>query len=126
VISTVKTSKKIDRSFYDLKKGIPYASLEATQQQKLKTLINVYIKKFRPELINSLKSSPLSETDSMTFAWAGSLEAGKGHYYRIVTKNHLIEYDNVQNKANHPHCVWRLFDGDFGVDMLKEHREKHH
>ena len=33
----------------------------------------------------------------------------------------LIEYDNTQNDANHVHCVWREFEGDWGRDMLAEH-----
>jgi hypothetical protein len=33
----------------------------------------------------------------------------------------LVEYDNVQNDANHIHSVWRDFDGDFGRDLLREH-----
>ncbi|NIP92583.1 MAG: DUF3500 domain-containing protein, partial [Akkermansiaceae bacterium] len=38
----------------------------------------------------------------------------------------LIEYANTQNNANHAHAVWRLFNGDFGRDVLKEHLEKAH
>jgi hypothetical protein len=38
----------------------------------------------------------------------------------------LLEYDNVQNGANHVHCVWRDFDGDFGRDVLVEHRKEAH
>jgi hypothetical protein len=37
-----------------------------------------------------------------------------------------LEYDNIQNGANHPHAVWRDFDGDFGRDLLREHHEKAH
>jgi hypothetical protein len=33
----------------------------------------------------------------------------------------LIEYDNTQNNANHIHCVWRDFNGDWGEDLLAEH-----
>ncbi|GIT38720.1 MAG: hypothetical protein Ct9H300mP7_6410 [Verrucomicrobiota bacterium] len=52
------------------------------------------------------------------FAWAGSLESGKGHYYRIQAPDLLIEYDNTQNGANHVHCVVRDLKRDFGEDLL--------
>ncbi len=58
---------------------------------------------------------------SMTFAWAGSLERGEGHYYRIQAPNLLVEYDNTQNGANHVHTVWRDPQRDFGRDVLAEH-----
>jgi hypothetical protein len=41
----------------------------------------------------------------MYFAWAGALEPGQGHYYRVQTAKYLFEYDNTQNNANHIHAV---------------------
>ena len=38
----------------------------------------------------------------------------------------MVEYANTQNGANHAHAVWRLFDGDFGRDILKDHLDKEH
>ena len=38
----------------------------------------------------------------------------------------VVEYANTQNDANHAHAVWRVFNGDFGRDILKEHVEKEH
>jgi hypothetical protein len=35
-----------------------------------------------------------------------------------------LEYDNIQNGANHVHAVWRDFNGDFGRDLLKRHYEQ--
>ena len=51
----------------------------------------------------------------------GSLDEGEPHYYRVQGPTFLIEYDNVQNGANHVHSVWRDFDGDFGRDVLMAH-----
>lgn len=60
------------------------------------------------------------------FAWAGGVEQGQPHYYRIHGPSFLIEYDNVQNNANHIHTVWRDFELDFGEDLLARHyRESH-
>ena len=62
-------------------------------------------------------------TDEIRFAWMGSTAQGPGlgHYYRIQGPAFLIEYDNVQNRANHQHIVWRDFAGDFGADLLGRH-----
>ena len=59
--------------------------------------------------------------DKIAFAWAGELERGKKHYYRVQGPTFLIEYDNTQNNGNHIHSVWRDFAGDFGRDLLREH-----
>ncbi len=67
-----------------------------------------------------------SDMDRIAFAWAGSVEPGEPHYYRVQGPTFLIEYDNTQNGANHIHSVWRDFDGDFGRDLLREHRTRDH
>jgi hypothetical protein len=63
---------------------------------------------------------------NISFAWAGGLNKGDPHYYRIQTASFLIEYDDTQNGANHIHTVWRDFTGDFGADLLKEHYQASH
>ena len=55
------------------------------------------------------------------FAWAGGIERKQPHYYRLQGPRVLIEYDCVQNNANHSHTVWRDPEGDFGRDLLAEH-----
>ncbi len=59
--------------------------------------------------------------DKIAFAWAGELERGKKHYYRVQGPTFLVEFDNTQNNGNHIHSVWRDFNGDFGRDLLREH-----
>ncbi len=55
--------------------------------------------------------------DKITFGWAGVMEVGGPHYYRVQGPTFLIEYDNTQNNNNHIHSVWRDFAGDFGRDI---------
>ena len=117
---------KVDQSLSEFRKGLKYSEMTPAQQNELKKLINIYIEKFRPELLKSLDNSPMTEINSLVFVWVGSLKPMEGHYYRLVTTNHMIEYDNVRNKANHPHMAWREFDGDFGEDLLKKHHHEHH
>lgn len=66
--------------------------------------------------------------DRVYFGWAGSLEPGQGHYFRIHGPTILIEYDNTQGGANHVHTVWRDPENDFGDDLLRRHYEEaeHH
>ncbi len=66
--------------------------------------------------------------EGLHFAWAGGTEPGEGHYFRIHGPTLLIEYDNVQNGANHVHSVWRDPANDFGDDLLRRHYEEadHH
>ena len=59
--------------------------------------------------------------DKIFFAWAGGVNKGDPHYYRIQGPTFLVEYDDTQNNANHIHSVWRDFNGDFGEDLLREH-----
>ena len=64
--------------------------------------------------------------ENIVFAWAGGLEKGEPHYYRVQGPTFLLEYANTQNNANHVHAVWRDFEGDFGRDLLKEHYQAYH
>ena len=62
----------------------------------------------------------------MHLAWAGPLAAGQPHYCRLQGPGLLIEYGNVQRRANHAHSVWRNPESDFGLDVLAAHRSAHH
>lgn len=102
--------------------GISTDRLDDGQRAQLVALIDVYLSRVAPELAAARRAS-LERTDfgRVTFAWAGSLETGAPHYYRVQGPSFLIEYDNTQNNANHIHSVWRDFAGDFGRDLLREH-----
>ncbi len=51
---------------------------------------------------------------------------GHPHYYRVHGKTFLIEFDNIQNNANHVHSVWRDYKSDFGRDWIAEHYRQDH
>ena len=106
--------------------GIQARDLTADQRRLLFELIDVYLALASDDIANHRRVRLMSdETDSIRFAWAGGMELGEPHYYRVQGPTFLIEYDNTQNGANHVHSVWREFDGDFGRDMLREHRSQH-
>ena len=102
--------------------GIAWGRLSADQQKALWTLVEEYANRLRGELASQdLDKAEKAGKDKISFAWAGGLERGEPHYYRVQGPTFLIEYDNAQNDGNHIHSVWRDFNGDFGVDLLREH-----
>ena len=102
--------------------GVAFGDLSRGQQDILWALIEEYAEAqpaaVAAERLEKVKKAGL---DGIRFAWMGSLTQGEPHYYRVQGPTFLIEYDNVQNGANHVHSVWRDFDGDFGRDMLAAH-----
>jgi len=107
--------------------GISYTALSEDQKEQLLTLLNVYLTTFEPDFeARFWKKIRKAGIENLSFAWAGSLQTGAGHYYRIQGPMLLIEYDNTQNNANHAHAVVRDLTNDYGADILKEHYRKHH
>jgi hypothetical protein len=103
-------------------KGVAYSRLSKDQQGVLMALIEEYLSaQPRAQALQRLDKIKQAGFDSIKFAWMGGLEKGERHYYRVQGGTFLIEYDNTQNNANHIHCVWRDFNGDWGEDLLAEH-----
>ncbi len=105
--------------------GISQEDLNAEQRGMLDRLVKEYLHRLRPEIAEEALAE-IKASGPIYFAWAGEKERGKPHYYRVQGKTFLLEYDNVQNEANHVHCVWRSFDGDFGADLLGQHYKAEH
>lgn len=102
--------------------GLAASAMTEAQQKMLRTLINDYIRRARAEIAEAeWKQIEAAGFDKIHFAWMGSVKKNQGHYYRVQGPTFLLEYDNTQNEANHPHTVWREFKGDFGRDILAEH-----
>ncbi len=107
--------------------GISYNSLTKEQQRVLMQLLDVYVSNyalgFSKKLMDKIQKAGI---ENLSFAWAGSLSAGAGHYYRIQGPMLLIEYDNTQTNANHVHTTVRDLTNDFAEDILREHYQKEH
>lgn len=105
--------------------GIAASKLTAPQKELLMKLIEEYVFRYRSEIAESdLKKIRQAGDDRIHFGWAGGLQPGQGHYYRIQGPTFLMEYDNTQNNANHIHAVWRDLQNDFGEDLLRKHYEQ--
>ena len=107
--------------------GLAYGRMKPEQQAILAKLIKEYLFRCRPDVAaEDLAKIEMAGFDKLFFAWAGGVERGQPHYYRVQGGHFVLEYDNTQNDANHVHSVWRDFDHDFGVDLLKAHYESAH
>jgi len=102
--------------------GIRHDDLDPSQRESLEGLVRHYVDRSRPELADEEWSRIVDASlASMTFAWAGPVEPGRGHYYAIRGPRTLIEYDDTQDGANHIHAVWRDPTNDWGEDVLAAH-----
>ncbi len=107
--------------------GVPVSALEPAQQKLVEEIVHAYLGTHRPEVeATEWERIRAADWTSVRFAWAGGLEPGMPHYYRVQGKTFVVEYDNTQNEANHAHTVWRDRERDFGVDLLKEHYATSH
>jgi hypothetical protein len=99
--------------------GIPAARLAGAQRDLLVRLLRAYLDRLTPALAEH--EAGRLDTGAVTFAWAGGLRPGEGHYYRLQADELLIEYDNTQRDANHAHTVLRRPGADFGDQFLPRH-----
>jgi hypothetical protein len=106
--------------------GIRLNSLNGPQGDKLKALLDEYCDNMAGDVAASRKEQIRRVGNDLWFAWAGGIEPREAHYYRIQSPEFLVEYDNIQDGANHIHSVWRDLNGDFGRDLLKEHYQSSH
>ncbi|MFN7994055.1 MAG: DUF3500 domain-containing protein [Bryobacteraceae bacterium] len=106
--------------------GLSASKMNAKQYQLLMDLLEEYARNM-PEQIEQSREEQIKKAGrNIYFAWAGGVNKNDPHYYRIQSPSFLIEYDDTQNNANHIHSVWRDFDGDFGLDLLKLHYQTSH
>src|SRR6185436_15214695 len=102
--------------------GILATEMTPAQRALLTKLVDVYVGRMADDVAAAAQSKiDKAGRDRIGFAWAGPLERGQKHYYRVQGPTFLIGYDNTQNDGNHIHSVWRDFNGDFGADLLREH-----
>ena len=106
--------------------GVAYADLNESQQELARQLVASYANNL-PAEVRAARFQAIGNAgpESVRFAWAGALEPGVGHYYRVQGPSFLIEFVNTQpdaagNPANHIHCVWRDMQGDFAVALAGE------
>jgi hypothetical protein len=107
--------------------GVALADLSGAQRDTATRLIEAYARTMRDEAAEeALRAIGAAGLERVHFAWAGSVEPGRRHYYRLHGPTVLIEHDNTQNDANHIHSVWHDPRNDFGADLLRAHYRHGH
>jgi hypothetical protein len=114
-------------SFTHRPKGLAANLMNDDQREMLDALLRLYVNRL-PEDVADEEVAKFSGAalDSVHLLWAGGLEPGEPHYYRLHGPTLLVEYDNSARGANHVHTVWRDPRGDFADDPLTQHHAKHH
>jgi hypothetical protein len=109
--------------------GIPFGDLTLEQRALLTNLIEAYAENMPQGVMEErMRAIDRNGLNAIHFAWAGALEPGVGHYYRVQGPTFLIEFVNVQpdaagNVANHIHSVWRDLSGDFALPIAQAKTE---
>ena len=107
--------------------GLAARDMNGTQQEILMTLIAEYVNG-APAPVAEQRLATIRESglDDFRLVWAGGLDRSRDHYYRIHGGQFIVEFDNIQNEANHIHSVWRDVENDFAADVLRDHRLMYH
>ena len=107
--------------------GLSAAKMTAAQYEKLMTIVELYASNVPQAMADRrMDLARKQPKDATFFAWTGAIERSGLHYYRIQTPAFLIEMDCTQDQGNHIHSVWRDYENDFGLDLLKAHYSASH
>ena len=102
--------------------GVKVSAMTAAQRDLLMKILDAYAGLMTADIAaDRMAKVKKAGIENIGFAWAGSIERGQKHYYRVQGPTFLIEFDNSQNDGNHVHSIWRDFNGDFGRDLLRDH-----
>jgi hypothetical protein len=102
--------------------GLAAEKMSADERAQLRRLIELYVGRVTASAAkDALMRLDRAGFEKVRFAWAGGIEPGQPHYYRIHGPTLLIEYDDTQNGANHIHSVYRDLERDLGGDALRAH-----
>ena len=107
--------------------GIAFKFLRGEDLNRAMGLLELYLGNLRRDLMET-ETARIQEAglDEVHLAWAGSLQPGSPHYYRLHGPTFVMEYENSQNSANHCHSVWHNPATQMGRDLLKAHFEDDH
>jgi hypothetical protein len=102
--------------------GLAASDMSEGERAQLRRLLNLYVARVTEAAAKEQWARiDRAGFEKLRFAWAGGIEVGQPHYYRIHGPTVLVEYDDTQNGANHIHTVYRDLARDLGGDALGAH-----
>lgn len=114
-------------SFTHTPKGLAARAMDGDQRGMLEALLRLYVDRLPDDVADEEAAKFAGAAlDEVHLLWAGGLDPGQPHYYRLHGPSILVEYDNTARDANHVHSVWRDPRGDFADDPLARHHAEHH
>jgi hypothetical protein len=130
-ISAVAPNEIVTSNQLDIKPlspdGVKASAMTPAQRAALMHLLDTFVGLMTPEIAaDRMARITAAGIGNIAFAWAGPVERGQKHYFRVQGPTFLIELDNTQNDGNHVHSIWRDFKDDFGRDLLREHIKASH
>jgi hypothetical protein len=113
-------------SFTHTPKGLAAKAMDGDQRGMLDALLRLYVDRLPDDVADEEAAKFAGAAlDEVHLLWAGGLDPGQPHYYRLHGPSILVEYDNTARDANHVHSVWRDPRGDFADDPLARHHAEH-
>lgn len=118
--------------------GLKVSKLSKQHQKQVLHLISQYIVNVREEHQQVKMEEVIEHLDETWFSWVGKTNDDSVFYYRIHSPILLIEFDHQKPVGvslerrdlptrNHIHTMVRTPNGnDYGKDLLRQHKEKHH
>jgi hypothetical protein len=102
--------------------GISADALDEHQAGILNRLIDTYLSRLPAKAADEYRRQLDADGPaSVYFAWAGGIERGTPHYFRVQTRTLLIEMVNAVDSGNHIHSVIRDFTNDFAHESLAKY-----
>src|SRR5262249_6710889 len=92
-LNDIVTTNKLDISPLS-PVGLTAADMTPQQRDLLMKVVQVYTSKMTDDVAaERMAKLEKAGTDKIAFAWAGEIERGKKHYYRVQGPTFLIEHD---------------------------------
>ena len=99
--------------------GVAARDLPSAAQRRVSEIVRTYLANLPPATERrALDRVERSGMARIRFGWAGSLQPGRPHYYRLRGPTFLLEFDNSRNSGTHIHSVWRDFERDYGRHLV--------
>ncbi len=103
--------------------GIRASQLKEHQLVKLQSVIDAFLANMSADVVHMRRQEIANAgRDRIHFGWAGGMQPGEPHFFRLLGPTFIAELCNFQtdperNVANHIHSIWRDMTGDFDLPI---------